>query len=169
MAGEKPKNEQQQPAHAGFLVAALVGIAVDHTDCQRAQQVQRADGQCAHEDNLIGLAQHPPGHAEKAESNEVRHQQSDIALNAAIAPDLPVNATDNAAPEHTDQRQRRLNQNRNGRKRIIARIDDQQTDGHNDKHGQIIDHQLPFVDSQLIQPARPAPRLACFIHAALLA
>ena len=169
MAGENPENEQQQPAHAGFLVAALVGIAVDHADCQRAQQVQRADGQCAHEDNLVGLAQHPPGHAEKAEGNEVRHQQPDVALYAAIAPDLPVNTADNAAPEHTDQRQRRLNQNRNGRKRIIARIDDQQKDGHNDKHGQVIDHQLPFVDSQLIQPTGSALRLACFIHAALLA
>ena len=95
LSAENPQQQPQNPALQRVLRSAFEGVPVKHPDCQGPQQIHAGQGQQSGKGDLLNpykQRQNQLNSQVEQERDSVHNQQSDIALNAAVTPDLSVNA-----------------------------------------------------------------------------
>ena len=150
-----PRKEMQNPceesALQGFLIAALIGVAVKHTNHQRPQQIQAAETKHPCKGNFL-RQKHQLRQAVHPEADGVCTHQTNVALNAAVSPDLSVDISQKSYQKDTDKGQNRLIHHTSGRQAFISPIQHQHQEYGYPQNRCIIENQCP-ADTSLSFPA----------------
>ena len=112
-----------------ILGAILKGISVDHPNGQRAEQIHAGDAQQARKGETGDMHRHRQQkfngkHSKKR--NAVCNQQPDVALNAAVAPDLLIDASAGSGEKDADKADAAVQQNRAPAQMLAAPVQNQQ-------------------------------------------
>ena len=151
-ARENPKQEQQEPAEPGGIAAAFIGVAVNHPNGQRSQQIGAGNGQQSRKGN-VHRQEEPFRKIADHKAAGIRHQQTHVALDAAVAPDLAVDLSHKPCREHGAEGDQNLVKCPHSRKALAG--ENQQKHIHQKQYHHIIKKEGPLDICMSLQNAHP--------------
>ena len=146
------QQHQQEPAEGCAVVAALVGVAVDHADGQRTQQIGAADGRQPGKGNAR-RDQHLLQKIVEHERHGIRRQQPHVALDAAVSPHLAVNLSRKPGGKDTDAGHAHMIHHAGIGDRLAGKLQQEQLHCQYDHH--IVGKQRPLDVTMSLQHSHP--------------
>ena len=144
--GENPQQQSQKLAVGGICRAAFEAVAIDHPDSQSSQKVHAGNAQKPGEGHFLDRdeqRQRQLNGQGRREGHRVHQQQPDVALNAAVAPDLLVDAAQNPGGKDAHEADAAVHQAGTQGQLLVASVEHQQQQIHRQQNQQVIQGQLP--------------------------
>ena len=142
------QQKTQEFSLPGVLFSAFEGVAVDHTHCQRSQQIHAGQRQQACKADSLHpkrVCQTPLHHQLSHERCSVSHQQSDIALDPAVAPDLLIDFAQIPCCKYTHRRNDAVQHNALQTQCLCGDIEQHHQQVQRQHNGEVVDDQRPPV------------------------
>ena len=158
--GENPQQQPQKLAVGGICRAAFEAVAVDHPDGQGSQKVHAGNAQKSGEGHFLDRDEQGQGQFNgqgRREGHRVHQQQPDVALNAAVAPDLLIDASAGTGEKDADKADAAVQQNRAPAQMLTAPVQNQQQHIQRQQDQHIVCDQWPANPPSFHVPVSPSP------------
>ena len=160
LTGKNAQQKAQKMPPGRILGAILKGISVDHPDGKRAEQIHAGDAQQARKGEPGDMRRHRQqkfdGEHGKKRST-VCNKQPDVALNAAVAPDLLIDASAGTGEKDADKADAAVQQNRAPAQMLAAPVQNQQQHIQRQQDQHIVSDQWPANPPSFHGSVSPSP------------
>ena len=146
LSAKNPQQQPQNPALQRILRSAFEGVTVKHPDCQGPQQIHAGKGQQPGKGDLLNPYKQRQNHFNSQvdqKGNAIYNQQPNIALNAAVTPDLSVDASEIANGKDACEGNTAVQQHTAPGQAVIASVEHQQHHIQKQQNSNIVDDQRP--------------------------
>ena len=160
LTGKNAQQKAQKMPPGRILGAILKGISVDHPDGKRAEQIHAGDAQQARKGETGDMHRHRQQkfyHQHSKKRRAVGDQQPNVALNAAVAPDLLIDASAGSGEKDADKADAAVQQNRAPAQMLAAPVQHQQQHIQRQQDQHIVCDQWPANPPSFHVPVSPSP------------